>query len=170
MRLGAIKGDVPSQALHNKMSHFLSFEAQRLTQPTRAISRNEKGDTMEFRITAGLDQGDPFSPVAFAATLPLGTLQNAILQAQRVAGIGRPVTGCFSFLDDFTLAVPHEAQKPQDSSRGKGSSRAETEHDQVHDPHSITSGGLVGTNKTTRQPHHSWKTVQHCGGKPGNKL
>ena len=54
------------QALHNKVPHLLAFDAQRLTQPTRAISRNEKGDTMEFMITAGLDQGDPFSPVAFA--------------------------------------------------------------------------------------------------------
>ena len=93
------------QALHNTMPHLLAFEAQWLTQPTRAISRNEKGDTKEFRITAGLDQGDPFSPVAFAATLPLGELQYAILQAQRVVGTGRPVTGCFSFLDDLTLAV-----------------------------------------------------------------
>ena len=64
---------------------------------------------MELMVTAGLDQGDPFSPVAFAATLPLGELQNAILQAQRDAGVGRPVTGCFSFLDDLTLAVPHDA-------------------------------------------------------------
>ena len=64
---------------------------------------------MEFRITAGLDQGDPFSPVALAATSPLAELQNAILQAQRVARIGKPVTGCFSFLDDLTLAVPHDA-------------------------------------------------------------
>ena len=91
------------------MPHLLAFEAQLLTQSTRAISRNEKGDTMEFRITAGLDQCDPVSPVAFAATLPLGELQNAILQAQRVAGIGRAVSGCFSFLDDLTLAVPHKA-------------------------------------------------------------
>ena len=95
------------QALHNKMPHLLAFEAQWLTQPSRAISRDEKGDTVEFRITAGLDQGDPFSPVAFAATL--GELQNAILQAQRVAGIGRAVSGCFSFLDDLTLALPHMA-------------------------------------------------------------
>ena len=79
-----------------------------------------KGDTMEFRITAGLDQGDPFSSVAFAATLPLGELQNAILQAQRAAGIGRPVTGCFSFLDDLTLAVPHEAaETARQLARGK---------------------------------------------------
>ena len=49
------------QALHNKMQHLLAFEAQWLTQLARAISRNEKGDTMEFRKTAGLDQGDPFS-------------------------------------------------------------------------------------------------------------
>ena len=49
------------------------------------------------------------SPVAFAATFPLGELQNAILQAQRVAGIGREVSGCFSFLDDLTLAFPHKA-------------------------------------------------------------
>ena len=108
------------QSLRNKMPHLLACEAQWLTQPTRAISRNEKGDTMQFRKTAGLDQGDPFSPVAFAATLPLGDLQNAIPQAQRVAGIGRPATGCFSFLDDLTLAVSHEAgETARQLARGK---------------------------------------------------
>ena len=121
---------------------------------------------MEFRVTAGLDQGDPFSPVAFAATLPLGELQNAILQAQRVAEIGRPVTGCFSFLDDLTLAVPQADTARQLAREKPSSSRAKTEHDQMHDLHAITMGaarhgGLVGTNKTTRRPHHSWKTTQH---------
>ena len=42
---GAIKGKVPT-SIHNKMPHLLAFEAHWLTQPTRAISRNEKGDTM----------------------------------------------------------------------------------------------------------------------------
>ena len=37
---------------------------------------------------AGLDQGDPFSPVAFAVTLPLGEVHNAILHAQRDAEAG----------------------------------------------------------------------------------
>ena len=86
---GEISREKCLRALHSKMPHMLAFEAQWLTQPTRAISRNEKGDTMEFMILAGLDQGDPFSPVAFAATLPLGELQNAILEAERDAGVGR---------------------------------------------------------------------------------
>ena len=92
---GEISWEKCLQALHNKMPHLLAFEAQCLAQPTRAIS-------MEFMMTAGLDQGDPFSPVAFAATLPLGELQNAIFQE-------RLVTEFFSYLDDRTLTVPHDA-------------------------------------------------------------
>ena len=171
------------QALHNKMPHLLAFEAQWLTQPTRAISRNEKGDTVEFRITAGLDQGDPFSPVAFAATLPLGELQNAILQAQRVARIGRAVSGCFSFLDDLnTGGSTHGGRKRKTAGEGKtGSSRSETEHDQVHDVHAITRGaarygGLVGTNnadhtvlrrKAWKQTLKAWERCFQQGKNPG---
>ena len=60
-------------------------------------------------ITVGLDQGDPFSQIGLAATLQLGESRHAIFHAQRDAGVGRPVTGCFRFLDDLTLAVPHDA-------------------------------------------------------------
>ena len=87
---GATMGEVPTSTPQQDAA-FAGVRSTMADQPTRAISRNEKGDTMEFRITAGLDQGDPFSPLAFTATLPLGELQNAILQAQRVAGVGRPV-------------------------------------------------------------------------------
>ena len=49
-----------------------SVSAQCFTQPTRAITRDEKGDSSESFVTTGLDQGDPFSPVAFTVTHPLG--------------------------------------------------------------------------------------------------
>ena len=112
---------------------------------------------MDFRITAGLDQGDPFSPVAFAATLLLGELQNAILQAQRVAGIGRPVTGSSSRGD----------RNRKTAGNGQTcSSRAETEHDQMRDLHAITSGaarhgGLEGhaalRRKAWKQAFKAWE-------------
>ena len=67
---------------------------------------------MEFLVAAGLDQGDPFPPVACAATLPLGTLQHISLQSQPDAQTKRPVSGCLSILDDLTLAVPSAAARP----------------------------------------------------------
>ena len=61
---------------------------------------------MYFFTTAGPDTGDPFSPVAFAVTLPLGEIQQTIMKVQQDAQMDQPVTGCFSFMEDLTLAVP----------------------------------------------------------------
>ena len=90
----------------------MGFVVQCLNPPTGAIARGEKEEVMEFLVAAGLDQGAWFSPVAFAATLPLGSLQRGISQSQPEAQTKRPVSGRLSFLDDLTLAAPRAAARP----------------------------------------------------------
>ena len=79
---------------------------------TGAIARDKEEEVLEFLVAAGLDQGDPLSPAAYAATLPLGTLQHMSLQSQPEAQTKRPVSGCLSTRDDLTLAVLSAAARP----------------------------------------------------------
>ena len=68
--------------LQKNSPHMLSFETPRLTQPTRAITRNDKGEVVESTVTPGFGQKDPFSPLAFATTLPIGDMLREILERQ----------------------------------------------------------------------------------------
>ena len=87
------------QALHNKMPHLLAFEAQWLTQPTRAISRNEKRDT-----NSGTGPGRPILPSSICSHITSGRTSkrnppSATSRRNRKSSIrmlqlpGRPYTG-----------------------------------------------------------------------------
>ena len=102
--LGELSRKKCLQASNSKMPHLLAFEAQWLTQATRAIAKDWEGHMVELMVTGGLDQEDPVSPVAFAATLTLGELQtpppSAASRGYRQTRIwvfqllGRPHVGC----------------------------------------------------------------------------
>ena len=76
------------------MPHLLACAAQWLTQPPGAIVRDEEENVVEFMVTAGLDRGDPFSPLALAAN-SLGEMQREILEKQPKGGEAK--TACCSY-------------------------------------------------------------------------
>ena len=150
------------QALQDKALHLLAFEAQWPTQAARANSRNEKGDTVELFITAGLDQGDWFSPVASALTLPVG--RNPVCHFEGAARHeGRPTsdgTDQCPGRPDFGVTDVGCNANEKHGSDGNGRSWSQP----------ARQGGLVAPGKGARWAHHCWEDIQRRRERDGNEL
>ena len=99
------------QALQQHIPHLLAFEAQWLTQSTRAVAQNDVCKVTDFI------HGRWIGPLrlVFASDvcghLAGGTVPQEILEAILAEQISQPTTACSSFLSGLTLVVRVPAAK-----------------------------------------------------------